>query len=902
MLHILLIVHYIAIWKVFDMCNGNQGPYMILDGHSHVVKHISFQHLDQYLVSSSIDGTVYEWDLRNKQRVAENVQKAVICENAIFAEDTIITCGASKVPKDGGRARGGAAPGAAAAKPSGTLRELFGESHTSSAGKVKSEIKLGLVTPKVLALTRNSKQQLLFVGMEGGTVRTFSYPSATGEFSECPAHEGAVTHLCVSQNDCYLFSASEDGAVFCYEVQMFEGGAKQQIRRPQADQFVDMSLISRLAVDEQRGMMLDLQEQIKELSTSTEYKVHMKEQYYTELLKKQQADQDALRESEQQRYETLKRMKEKQELEAAEAIQSMEEAHMKAAEELEALYERKLAMHAARYDEMKGAKDDIQCEFEEKIEVMKREHAVQLERQHFAAEKALQEKSRAMEELQARYDKDMERYDVFLSETEEVAEIEIAKILDKSKKELEEKIEENRDLKTSAALLRKNFEKYKKELEEKEKILQSKEDIIDKQLRKKKELEKDIEKLKGDVVEREMQISEREKRISDLKNKARELEKFKFVLDYRNEELKKLIEPKNQELTELKEQIRELDDELQSDSKNKLGLQQQVDDKEEKLAAQQRELQKERRRTQDKERFINMFIKELHKLVTEVEPSGWREGIRKLHHTYVISKKEVQKQMEEWTGQSDEIVAEFTRQREHLERSLNERTKKAEKTEIRTKEDLNRKVLENALLIEEINDLRRDKKHLTLKLQEAESRMVFQTQKVKGKVESRAVSQQGGRQSSPPTRQSERSHGSGSQASANYRSVGKGTPFDQRDKRSHPYKGSTRQWEEMATDRARMAEMAIRLDENNREIEMQKLEIRRLREQVRTLLRRGSIDANMGVSDAIGGMPDDLDAYGPGDSIDGQQVLQGRPFSATLPDLPEQQRKAGSRPPSQQSP
>merc|ERR1719181_744040 len=111
---------------------------------------------------------------------------------------------------------------------------------------------------------------------------------------------------------------------------------------------------------------------------------------------------------------------------------------MKAAEELEALYERTLAMHAARYDEMKGAKDDIQCEFEEKIEVMKREHSVQLERQHFAAEKALQEKSRAMEELQARYDKDVERYDVFLSETEEVAEIEIGKILDQSKKDLAE--------------------------------------------------------------------------------------------------------------------------------------------------------------------------------------------------------------------------------------------------------------------------------------------------------------------------------------------------------------------------------------------------------------------------------------------------------------------------------
>jgi len=500
----------------------------------------------------------------------------------------------------------------------------------------------------------------------------------------------------------------------------------------------------------------------------------------------------------------------------------------------------------------------------------------------------------------------MERFDVFLSETEEVAEIEIAKILDQSKKELEEKIEENRDLKTSAALLRKNFEKYKKELEDKEKLLTKKDDKLQRQDKRIEELHRDIEKLKGDVAERETQIVEREKRISDLKNKARELEKFKFVLDYRNEELKKLIDPKNAELEQLKGQIQELDDELQSDSKNKLGLQQKLDDKEEKLLAQQREMVKERKRTYDKERFINMFIKELHKLVTEVEPNGWREGIRKLHHTYVTSRKEVQKQMEEWTGQSDEIVAEFTRQREHLERSLNERTKKAEKTEVRTKEDLNRKVLENALLIEEINDLRRDKKHLTLKLQEAESRMSYQSQKSKGATvggtDSRAISQQG----PPQSRQTDRSAVSAqSGTSGNYRSVGKATPFDARDKRAQPYKGSTRQWEEMATDRARMGEMAMRLDENNREIEMQKLEIRRLREQVRTLLRRGSLDVGMGDPD-MSNMPEDLSAYMSAGQVtgeDGQQVLQGRPFSATLPDLPEKRSgNNGSRPPSQQSP
>merc|ERR1712195_362450 len=82
------------------------------------------------------------------------------------------------------------------------------------------------------------------------------------------------------------------------------------------------------------------------------------------------------------------------------------------------------------------------------------------------------------------------------------------------------------------------------------------------------------------------------------------------------------------------------------------------------------------------------------------------------------------------------------------------------------------------------------------------------------------------------------SDGTAASGVSNYRSAGRATPFDQRDMKKGPYKGSARQWEEMTSDRARMAEMAIRLDENNREIEMQKLEIRRLREQDRKLWQR----------------------------------------------------------------
>jgi len=578
---------------------------------------------------------------------------------------------------------------------------------------------------------------------------------------------------------------------------------------------------------------------------------------------------------------------------------------MKAAEELEALYERKLAMHAARYEEMRAARDDVQCQFEEKIEVMQREHEVTLGRQQFAADTQRAEMQSKMDELQSKYDQDMKRGDVFLSETQEVAEIEISKIMDEGKKQLAAQKAENLDLKTEAALLRKNHDKYTKELDKSEQEIKNKDKVIEKKEKEIEKKDKEIETLKADVREREEQISEREKRISDLKNKARELEKFKFVLDYRNEELKKLIEPKNLELSQLKSQIEELDDELQSDSKNKLTLQQMLDDKTEKLDAQAKELSKQQRKTQDKERFITLFIRDLHKLVTEAEPVQWKDGLRKLHHTYVTSKKEILKQMEEWTGQSDEIVSEFTRQREYMERTLDTLRKKSDKTEVRTKEDLQRKVVENAMLIQEINNLRRDKKHLTLKLQELESRMAYQNQKEKAnrRGDSRGDSRggdesAGGAKGGTPgggaiqrptaTRGSD---GTAASGVSNYRSAGRATPFDQRDMKKGPYKGSARQWEEMTSDRARMAEMAIRLDENNREIEMQKLEIRRLREQVRMLLRRGS--------QAVAEMPDggmdfggNPDAGGPAE----RGALRSREFATTLPELPEGASPSGGMP------
>ena len=103
----------------------------------------------------------------------------------------------------------------------------------------------------------------------------------------------------------------------------------------------------------------------------SEYKLHLHDQDWNERTKKMKEEMEAARSASESRFEALRRRKEQQELEAVEAIQNMERAHMKAAEELEALYEKKLAIEAQRYRALLHEKEDMECSYEEQLEITK---------------------------------------------------------------------------------------------------------------------------------------------------------------------------------------------------------------------------------------------------------------------------------------------------------------------------------------------------------------------------------------------------------------------------------------------------------------------------------------------------------------------------------------------------
>ena len=149
---------------------------------------------------------------------------------------------------------------------------------------------------------------------------------------------------------------------------------RERTRRKEEDagQELDTVLVSKVELLERIAGAEELEQKVKEQQMQAEYQTHLKEQYYLDQIKKDKEEAQATLEGANERLEGVKRTKEAQEREASEAMQAMEVAHMRAAEELENLYERKLASEAARFEALRQEKEDMQCQFEERLFVQVR--------------------------------------------------------------------------------------------------------------------------------------------------------------------------------------------------------------------------------------------------------------------------------------------------------------------------------------------------------------------------------------------------------------------------------------------------------------------------------------------------------------------------------------------------
>ena len=223
-------------------------------------------------------------------------------------------------------------------------------------------------------------------------------------------------------------------------------------------------LVSRAELLERFSGSEELEQKVKEQQMQAEYQAHLTEQYYLDQIKKEKEDAHAALELANERFDTLTRQKEVLEREHAERVQAMEVAHMRVAEELENLYERKLATEVARWEALRKEKDDMQCRLEERIYGLHK----QAREADDSLQAGLQEKDsqgkREMAEM-ARKEKEMEAsYHERLRQEEEDNDRELEASREAAQRALMLEREEKQALKGEQAIMRKKFEGFKSEM------------------------------------------------------------------------------------------------------------------------------------------------------------------------------------------------------------------------------------------------------------------------------------------------------------------------------------------------------------------------------------------------------------------------------------------------------
>ncbi|KAM7099461.1 cilia- and flagella-associated protein 57 [Molossus nigricans] len=554
------------------------------------------------------------------------------------------------------------------------------------------------------AIVISHSGRMIFVGTSVGTIRAMKYPlTSQKEFNEYQAHAGPVTKMLLTFDDQFLLTVSKDGCLFTWKVFDKDG---RGIKREREVGFAEEVLVTKTDMEEKAQVMLELKTRVEELKMENEYQLRLKDMNYSEKIKELTEKFIQEMESLKTKNQVLKTEKEKQDIFHREHMDELLDKQTRELQDLECCNNQKLLLEYEKYQELQLKSQRMQEEYEKQLRDNDETKSQALEELTEFYEAKLQEKTALLEEAQEDVRQQLREFEETKKQIEEDEDREIQDIKTKYEKKLRDEKESNLRLKGETGIMRKKFNSLQKEIEERANDIDT---LKAEQVKLQgviKSLEKDILSLKREIQERDETIQDKEKRIYDLKKKNQELEKFKFVLDYKIKELKKQIEPRENEIKVMKEQIQEMETELERFHKQNTQLELNITELWQKLRATDQEMRRERQKERDLEALVKRFKTDLHNCVAYIqEARQLKEKVRALFEKYVQ-----RADMVEIAGLNTDLQLEYTRQREHLERNLATLKKKVVKDSELHRTDYVRIMQENVSLIKEINELRRELK------------------------------------------------------------------------------------------------------------------------------------------------------------------------------------------------
>lgn len=289
-------------------------------------------------------------------------------------------------------------------------------------------------------------------------------------------HQGEITKIRCSPDGRFVFTCGADGSVFVFQVceisqegQIFsakQGGealeAIEDVQKlnPRAmvidENLADVVLVARSEIETYIAEQRKLQNDLQDLDYKTDFKVQDERRRMEKEKKEMEIKMNHEISAWARRYEELKTQKSTVEKESTNLFKNVENNHLKAVEELENLYERKLAFENEKYLQLEQVLMEERMRFQTVMKGLERKHDsnIGMLKDEFSVN--FMKAERVYESTKATADDLRTIYEEKLAQQEGEYEYEIQEINVKHKKDLEE-------LKNKLAAAMTEMELYKRE-------------------------------------------------------------------------------------------------------------------------------------------------------------------------------------------------------------------------------------------------------------------------------------------------------------------------------------------------------------------------------------------------------------------------------------------------------
>ena len=270
--------------------------------------------------------------------------------------------------------------------------------------------------------------RMLFTGAENGTVQSWKFP-LTGEYQEYQCHSKSVARMCITDDDSYLFTVSDDGCLIIIDVR------DKEIRAVKRDKemlpFSEEILVTKSDLEEQKQQLQELHTKTEEDESKYRYQMRNKEKEMMEqqarLTEKFQQEIDA----ERSKFENLLQEKNDMEMEYEEQRKSAEERYTATTQQTEAQYQQKIMSEVERYQQLMEEKELLNERWDEQNSLLVESHERLVQELTDEYEYKLQEEQLALQRVKDDKEKLMAELEETRKQVEEDADQEIEELKEK---------------------------------------------------------------------------------------------------------------------------------------------------------------------------------------------------------------------------------------------------------------------------------------------------------------------------------------------------------------------------------------------------------------------------------------------------------------------------------------